>query len=303
MAKRPRGKARECVCREEPLRETRETPIITDGEWNYLFGICGGGARRRRRGREVEWEPFTKEQGERVRNLPARRVDLYTSILEALTEQKRRRVKEIEALIEHRSADLVAMGAEIGAVLLEAKEILGYKDFAAWLYHLKLSSRQAYTCMRIAEVSGGSHGSFQMFKKLGQEKLILLARLSPAKRQELIDDGVPLNGAAKPLTEVTYRELNTYVRSVNGKDPRGRKRIHPEKPPRPTQRFGMPIHIVEAFEGAARALAILEQAAKEKDFEEYGQEAVAMVRLWWEQIYGCVAELNETHGLKEVGWR
>lgn len=276
--KRARGRAYDCVCGGEKLRLTHERGVDARAErWGYLIGECGGGVALQFDGAKVvEFKTVDAKEIGRARSLPAPRQEPYEALLAGLIEAQRRRLSEIEAALRKRSADLVVAGVEIGGMLIEANKILGYRHFGLFLDRLKLDRERAFTAMKIAEAVRATPRFFGTFQKLGQEKTAILMRLPEGKRVEVLEEGVALNGGpATPVDRVTYRQLNAYVRSVVGKSTRGRK--PKAKDDALTERFGLPIEIFDAFQGAMKNLKALEKFAR-AGWDDTHRPAVA--KLW-----------------------
>ncbi|MGH7341632.1 MAG: hypothetical protein ACREKH_14160, partial [Candidatus Rokuibacteriota bacterium] len=203
-------------------------------------------------------------EADRVRTLPARRVDPYDGMLEALDETARRRldglVVEIRAAVERGMQGWLATGR----LLAEAKKLLLKKgDFGRWVERNGMDRAHAHRFIEAWTLVESVPAALSpTLVKVGQHKIALLSRLAPAKRLEVLEHGVALNGGEpQALEQVTYRQLNAYVQSVVGKSARGRKGKGAPAA-KPKERLGLPVEVVEAFQGALQHLGTLAKKAK-----------------------------------------
>jgi hypothetical protein len=303
--KRARGRAYPCACGEEKLRLTHRGVDARVTPYSYLFGECGGGVRLRFEGiKVVEVQTVSKVVIDQIRNLPARPMDLYQSALEGLDEKTRHRLDELVALVRETLAEGTHQWIEAGGHLCEAKKTLKKGDFGLWVRHNGLDPATAMRFMRayevVASIPGFISTSKKTIKNIGHWKLFPLSRLSPAKRLEIIEEGVPVNGGMKPLADVTYRDLNAYVKSVVGRDPRGRKAKEKLEEPRPKERFGIPIDLFEPIQQAAQALQRLKVQIKRDALDPLNAGQHRAVYRLWMNVNALCYELHNDYGLGEL---
>jgi len=309
--RRSRGTRFACSCQQERFALTRggatlfvqtgkrveehKPDMARHGAETFLFGTCGGGVALTFNGVSVVGNrDVFMDEAKRIRSLPAPRIDRYASVVAELKEGQRARLDAIESELRQRSGELVTAGVEIGNLLVEAKKLLGHRHFGLFLERMRIDREKAFTAMRIAEVVKATPRFFGTFQKMGQEKTALLMRLPDAKRVEILEDGVPVDGQRVPVTELSYRKFNAVVRSIVGKSSRGRK--PKDEGPKPAERAGVPTGIFEAFQHVFDGLKVLERAAK-KDWP--AEQRVRIGRLW-QQVWRRTYELQNEHGLGEL---
>jgi hypothetical protein len=281
------------MCGVEPkLRLTRQGPDARHDGWSYLFGKCRGGVKLRFNGAKVvEWKHFDDAEGDRVRALPAPRLNAYETMLERLDDRQRVRLDAIVTEIRDALREGMTHWLAIGKLLVEAKQLLKKGDFGTWVERNGMDRHNAHRLMSVFDMATAAPAFSSTFRKIGQEKTVLLTRLTEAKRLEVLEHGVPIGGTPKPLDEVTFRELNTYVRSIVGKSARGRKgKAAPAE--KPTHRFGLPIGVVEAFQAIDKGFEVLREYAK------HGidpKPAKAMTPLW-RRVNRGFFRLQDDHG-------
>lgn len=294
---RARGRAYECACGEEKLRLTREGVAARVDGWGYLFGECGGGVKLRFAGIKIaETRAVERAEAERVRALPARRLDPAQTMLERLDEQARARLEAI--VVEVRAG--LERGMEswlvVGQLLAEAKDLLKKGDFGLWVEQNGMDRVHAHKFVTMWETVHDAPRRFsQTFVKIGQEKTGLLARLPAAKRLEVLEGGITVEGRPVPLERATFRQLNTYVRSLIGKDPRGRK-ARPKEEPKPKERLGLPIETFEAFQAAMKGLQALVTKAK----SGWTDKEKPAARKFWGNVNHLFFRLQDDFGMGEL---
>jgi hypothetical protein len=298
MKSRARGRAYECACGEEKLRLTRSGPDARHDGWSYLVGKCGGGVKLRFNGAKVvEWKAVDDHEINRVKTLPVRQISRAELALERLGDVKRARLKEIE--IDIREA--IQAGMEkwmlVGERLAEAKRILAHGDFGPWVEGNGMDRVHAHKFINAwTMMAATSPALHKRFVNIGQEKTVLLTRLTEAKRLEVLEHGIPVNGAPKPLEDVTFRELNTYVRSIVGKSTRGRK-PKPGDADKPTERFGLPLELADPLQAILRGLHALQAVAKKQGIAK--KHRVPAGRLW-QRVHVLTQKLHHDHRFGEL---
>jgi hypothetical protein len=313
-AKRARGRAYRCPCGQERFVLSHRGIVVIHGEGRgqreaeaevrrqgaeaFAFGECGAGVALKFDGaRVVGSREARPDEVNRIRALPAVRVDDYTAMVASLTEPQRIRLQQIETALHDRAGHLVVAGVEIGNLLLDANRLLaGHKRFGLFLERLKIAREKAFTAMRIAQAVAAMPQCFGTFQKIGQEKTAILMRLPEARRIELLEQGVPINGHRVPIIEVSFRPLNAVVRSIVGKSARGRKPKTNGDDGKGRDRFGLPADLADPLLDALQAFHGLRAAVKRGLHEKHH---VAVDRLW-KRIARQFHELNEDYHLGEL---
>jgi hypothetical protein len=267
----------------------------------YLFGDCGAGiALRFGTGTKVEEvRTVDRTEADRIRALPVLRGAAEDALLEGLGEAARRRLDELVVEIREAIQQGMAKWIEVGERLAEAKKLLARRkgdprdkgDFTVWVRRNGMDPVNAFKLIRCYEVFRASPNAQKLFLSIGQEKTVLLTRtrLSDAKRLEILQHGVPLDGVLVPLERVTYRQLAAYVRSLVGRDPRGRKPRTAAPEPKPKERLGLPIEIQEAFKAIIDGLRTL----RKKDAAGWAPKERPAARNYWHQIWGRTCVLHD----------
>lgn len=295
---RARGRAHPCACGEEKLRLTHRGPELRVDGWSYLVGECGGGVGLRFQGiKVVESREVDKAEIDRLRALPARRVQPHQAMLDALEERTRTRLDTIVVEIREAIHEGMQRWLAVGRLLAEAKRLLKKGDFGLWVEHNGMDRVHAAKLIAVHEMARAVPAFSQTFEKIGQEKTALLTRLPEAKRLEVLEAGVPVQGTPTPLERVTFRQLNAYVRSIVGRDPRGRKpRAEAAPAAKPKERFGLPIEMVEPLQEAMKGLHALRAPVKRELATLTPPQRLAFGRLWV-QVMRLFYELHDDLGL------
>ncbi len=291
---RSRGRAYTCACREEKLRLTRKGVEARVDGWGYLFGKCGGGVKLRFEGiKVVEVRAVEFLEARRVRTAPVKSVDALEAMLGELDDKARARLDAIVVEIRENIQQGALRWMTVGRLLFDAKRLLKKGDFGLWVERNGLDRVHAHRFIAVYEMLRGAPAAFsQTSVKIGWEKTALLARLPEAKRLELVDRGVPINGKPTPLDQVTFRQLNAFVRSIVGKDPRGRKKKGDDGA-KPTERMGLAIETFEAFQGVLKGLQLLRRRTKEGWSD---RERPAAKKLW-ASVRHLFYDLDEDRGM------
>ena len=296
--KRARGRAYLCACDEEKLHLTREGPDARHDGWSYLVGKCGGGVKLRfDRMKVVEWKAVDDLEVARVRALPARRLDAVDMALEALDARRR---EELDAIVADVRSDLLERGrlwVRIGQRLARAKEILGHGVFGRWVERNHMDRNNAYKFIAAWEmVRSAPPAIAQALGTLPQEIVVVLTRFPAAKRNEIVEHGVPINGVLKPLEQTTTREFQAFARASLGKSPRGRK---PKDAPatKPTEKHGLPIELADPLTAVLRGLHAIKALVQKDRIPK--KHVVAFGRLW-NRIHRLTYELHAERGLGDL---
>ncbi len=310
---RHRGRVLRCDCGEEKFVLTRTGALLVrkgpngrivkspaepriHDRWAYLIGDCGAGVKLRFDGvKIVAAESVGIAENARISRLPAVRRDPYEAIVERLDARARARLEQIAATVDQKIAVGLTNAIEVGDLLLEAKGILKHGDFGAWVERRKLDAHNAFKFMRLAERAHERPALLNTFRKIGQEKSIALIRLPDGKLSEVIEHGVPIAGQPKPLDQVTFRQLNNFIRSIIGKSGRGRKKT-PAPATKPTERLGLPIALFDAFQEALKGLQALKVHAK-AGFTDAQRPAA---RQLWGNVNRLFFELQDERGFGEL---
>lgn len=313
-ARRARGSSHVCPCQHEkfvltrrgallvPLAEKRRgagAPAETrphDG-WAYLFGECGGGVKLRFAGVKVlETRPVERAEADRVRSLPARRLDPIESMLSGLDDKTRARLDAIVVEIRTGLQEGMRSWLAVGRLLAEGKLLLKKGDFGLWVERNGLDRMHAARFITAWETVHDAPQRFSpTLEKIGHLKIELLSRLPEARRLEVLEHGIPINGHPTPLEQVTYRQLNGYVRSIVGRGPRGRKgAATPEA--KPSERLGLPIEVFEAFQAAMKGLQALTKKAK----EGWSDKEKPAAGKYWGNVNHLFFRLQEDLGMAEL---
>lgn len=263
MKKRPRGRAYECACGEEKLRLSRSGPDASHNGWVYLWGECGGGVKLRLDGARIaETRAVEEAEAKRVKALPVRRIEPFDAMVARLDDRQKDRLTVLTAEIREALREGMKQFLVVGKLLADAKRVLqdDRGAFTVWVQHNSFDPNSAYKFIAIHEAARSTPGLSQTFGRIGQEKAALLTRLPEAKRAEVLEDGVLVEGKRKPLEQATFRELNTYVRSVVGKSARGRKPGAKGKDEK-KQRYGLAVDLFDLFHQTIDGLKRLEKFA------------------------------------------
>jgi hypothetical protein len=296
---RARGRAYECACGEEKLRLTRSGPDARHDGWVYLFGKCGGGVKLRFTGAKVvEWKSVDDLEIARVKTLPVRKLTAFESMIEKLDDKQREKLDALVGEIREALREGMKQFLVVAKLLADAKHALrdDHGAFTLWVRHNGLDPVHAHKFIAIHEAARSSPALSQTFVRIGQEKSVLLTRLPDAKRTEVIEDGVLVDGKRKPLDDVSFRELNAYVRSIIGKSARGRK-AKAGADEKPTERFGLPLELADPLQAVLRGLHALQALAKKHGIQK--KHRVPAGRLW-QRVYVLTQKLHHDHRFGEL---
>ena len=112
----------------------------------------------------------------------------------------------------------------IGQRLLEAKELLPHGEWLPWLEQkVDFSERTAQKFMALAK---GYAENPQLAADLGSEKAFALLALPGEERQQIVTEGVTVDGKTKAAADLTTREVKQIV--AERRDPAPKKR-QPER--------------------------------------------------------------------------
>lgn len=312
---RHRGQRFLCPCQHESFVLTRrgafhelvgasvEADTRPHDGWTFLTGSCGAGVALRFKGVKVtDSRDVLLEEMKRVRALPARRIEPYEQVLRGLDEKARLRLDAIVAEIRDALAQGMKQWLVAGERLTEAKRLFkGDRGaFGCWVKQNGMDPHHAHRFMTAYDLTRALPAFSPTLVKMGQEKLVLLERLPGPKRIELLEAGVPVNGAVVPIDRVTYRQFNEYVRSITGKSTRGRKAKEKPAGDEPREHYGLPAEFGEALHAALGGLQALKALAKKKRFAELDPKRRRIAGAVWEQAWDLAYRLEHELGLGEL---